>query len=164
MKFASPAIEKDFHDALQPDVRAAALDLDAFCKEQGYPELFITHLRRTREDQKRIYLPVAEKLVAQLAAGAKLSDHDRVLAGALAKMTPEERGHWAQGKFSWHLCLCAIDIRNRVYSRAQRKALVERLRKGRPAVMWEVLEHDVGRGDHIHLGKRDFSQRKTLGF
>jgi len=163
VKFASPAIEKGFREALHPDVRAALADADAFCKAQGWPELYLTHLRRTDDDQERIYLPVAKRLIAQLQAGAKMKDHDRVLAQALAAMDEAGLRAWARGKFSWHKCLCAVDVRNRVFSRQQRKLLMERLRKGRPAVMWELLEHDVGHGDHIHVGKRDFAWRKAGG-
>ena len=133
----------------------------AWLHSKGWEAPFITCIRRTPDDQERIYFPYAEKLVRSLEMGLALSDKERVLAAELAKMTPEQRKAWARARFSWHVALCAVDIRNRCYSRAQRREIMNHLRFGTNTTDWEILEHDVGRGDHIHLGVRDAERKKA---
>lgn len=161
MKFARPAIEAQYA-ALHPEVRAKLEDADAFVQGQGWEEVYVTCVKRTDDDQERIYLPYAERLVADLAMGI-ISAKEKALAKTLAEMTPEQRKGWARAKFSWHLVDCAADIRNRCYTAAQRKSLMERLRKGTSTTTHEVIEHDVGRGNHIHVGRKDFGWRKARG-
>lgn len=146
---------------LPQQLRDKVTGLAAWLHSKGWEAPFITCIRRTSDEQRKIYLPYAEKLVRSLQMGLPLSDKERVLAGELEKMTPEEREAWARAKFSWHCALCAVDIRNRVYSRAQRKVIMDFLRYGTNATEWEVLEHDVGRGDHIHLAFRDIDRKKA---
>lgn len=160
LKFAGTKMQDDF-PLLPQQLRDKVTGLAAWLHSKGWEAPFITCIRRTQDDQERIYLPYAEKLVRSLQMGLPLSDKERVLAGELEKMTPEEREAWARAKFSWHCALCAVDIRNRVYSRAQRKAIMDFLRYGTNATEWEVLEHDVGRGDHLHLAFRDIDRKKA---
>lgn len=54
-----------------------------------------------------------------------------------------------RGLWSWHLTGHAVDIRNRVWTPSQRKDIVKFLRKNWPEA--EVLMHDIGRGDHLHI-------------
>lgn len=160
LKFAAPEMVDDF--ALLPQqLRDKVTGLASWLHAKGWEAPFITCIRRTADDSERIYTPYAENLVRSLKMGLSLADKERVLAAELAKMTPEERKAWAREKFSWHNVLCAVDIRNRVYSRGQRMAIMNHLRYGTNTTDWEVLEHDVGRGDHIHLARRDVDRRKA---
>lgn len=161
MIYADPKM-KDEYPLLPEQLRKKLEDADAWLKAKGWPELFITCIGRTDDDSERIYTPVAERLVRDLELKNLKTDRERVLAGELAKMNPTQRRAWARAKFSWHRCLCAVDIRNRCFSREQRRELMNHLRFGTSPTTHEVLEHDVGRGDHIHLAFKDFAQRKRL--
>jgi hypothetical protein len=161
MIYATPAMAEEFKQ-LPEALQAKLLAADAWLKAQGWPELFLTCVGRTDDDSERIYTPVADKLVRDLGLKNLKTDLERVLAGELAKMNALQRKAWARGKFSWHRCLCAVDIRNRVYSRVQRKALLDHLRFGTNTTTHEVLEHDIGRGDHLHVSEKNFEQRKRL--
>jgi hypothetical protein len=44
----------------------------------------------------------------------------------------------------------------------QRKALLDHLRFGTSPTTHEIIEHDIGRGDHLHVAQKDFEQRKRL--
>lgn len=152
-------MSEDF--ALLPKpLRDKVTELAAWLHSKGWEAPFVTCIRRTEDDQERIYTPVAERLVHSLAVGLSLTTKERALAADLARMSPEERKAWARAKFSWHVALCALDLRNRDYSRAQRKEIMNHLRHGTNTTDWEILEHDVGRGDHIHLARRELERRK----
>lgn len=160
LKFASPEMAEDF-PLLPTPLRDKVTGLAAWLHSRGWEAPFITCIRRTEDDQECIYLPYAQKLARMHQKGLTLEDKERALAAELAKMTPEEQRAWARAKFSWHVALCAVDIRNRVYSRQQRKEIMNFLRHGTNTTDWEILEHDVGRGDHIHLGRRCHERRKA---
>lgn len=142
-------------------LRDKVTGLAAWLHSKGWEPPTLTCIRRTKGDQRRIYVPYAERLVSALARGAPLEPKEKALAVELAKMTPAQRVTWAEEKFSWHVVLCAVDIRNRCYSRVQRKEIMAFLRHGTNPTDWEILEHDVGRGDHIHVGVRDAARRKV---
>lgn len=161
MKYADPKMAEEFK-LLPVQLQAKLLRADAWLAAQGWPELFLTCVGRTDDDSERIYTPVADKLVRDLELKNLKTDREKVLAGILRDMTPAQRKAWARAKFSWHRCLCAVDVRNRVFSREQRRALMNHLRFQTDSATWEVLEHDIGRGDHIHLAYKDFEQRGRL--
>ena len=80
---------------------------------------------------------------------------------AKSKGLPEtEARAEARKKFSWHLARCAVDLRNRHYTPVQLQQVMEFLQRDRKHPLWEILNHDVGRGDHLHIGRRDYSWRK----
>lgn len=120
MKFDTPRIQSEWPD-IHPDVRAEVEKLDAYCTKLGMPEVVVTCLHRTREENFEIY---------------------------------------GEDKFSWHCVWSAADLRSREYTRPERDMLMEFIRKECGQPFWEVLEHDVGRGSHWHLGRRDFAWRK----
>lgn len=146
MKFKTAALQVEF-DGLHPEVRRGVSDLDKWSVANGIPEVVVTHVFRTKAFQEETYWPAIAK---RLAAENPKRPVGEIEAEARAE---------ARKKFSWHLVHCAIDIRNRHYSPDQRRRVMGFLQRGRAAPIWEVLEHDVGRGDHIHLGIRDFSWR-----
>lgn len=153
-------MQEDF-PLLPQQLRDKVTGLAAWLHSKGWEAPFITCIRRTSDDQERIYTPYAQKLARLHQKGLTLEEKERALAAELARMTPEEQKAWARAKFSWHNVLCAVDIRNRVYSRVQRKAIMDHLRYGTNTTDWEILEHDVGRGDHVHLARRDVDRRKA---
>lgn len=66
-----------------------------------------------------------------------------------------------KGKFSWHLVNRAVDIRNRDWSPEQRKVIEAWLKTNWPGA--EVLMHDIGRGNHLHVANpRPWSAIKRL--
>ena len=56
---------------------------------------------------------------------------------------------WEDSKWSWHLVGRAVDIRNKNWTTAQRHAIELWLKKNWPD--GEILMHDIGRGDHLHV-------------
>jgi hypothetical protein len=78
--------------------------------------------------------------------------------------TPEKQ-HAIYGglkTFSWHMCWCAADIRNRHYTPEQLRRVMEHIEQERNDSRWEILQHDVGAGNHIHIGRRDFDARRQF--
>lgn len=159
MIFSAPKMAEEFKQ-LPPALQEKAVKADEWVLKQGWPALFITCVGRSDDDSERIYTPVADKLVRDLELRLLKTERERLLAESLAGMNALQRKAWAREKFSWHRCLCALDIRNRVYSREQRRALMNHLRFGTNGTQWLFLEHDVGRGDHIHAEFRCFNQRE----
>lgn len=142
MRFKSAALDMEFHGGLHPAVKDIVKDLDDWSKEQGLPSVVITHVLRTREDMEVLYWKRIHR-----QANPPISE-------ALARSM-------ARRKFSWHLVGCAVDIRNNHYLPGQRKAVMAKLRTlAKPAHKFELLEHDIGRGDHIHLGIKDEDWKK----
>lgn len=64
-------------------------------------------------------------------------------------------------KFSWHELGCAADLRVHHYSDVQAILVMAWLGYRCQHPLWELLRHDVGQGDHIHVGRRDYSRRRT---
>lgn len=158
MKFKAPHLEMELH-AAHPDVRAAVVGLDEWCREGALPEVVVTQVLRSADEQEDIYFRYAESLLAKLRAGAPLSSEDNQLARELESMSEAQRRQWARFRFSWHRVGCAVDIRNRHYSRTQLAGVMAWLRHGRTVGPWELLSHDVSSGDHVHIGRRDFEFR-----
>jgi len=70
---------------------------------------------------------------------------------SLASMADIYGRDWrARGLWSWHLVGRAVDIRNRDWSPEQREEITAWLEDHWPDA--EVLMHDIGRGNHLHLG------------
>lgn len=78
---------------------------------------------------------------------------DLMITGTIrtaAKMAEIYGANWkARGKFSWHLVGRAVDIRNRDWSPERRVLITAWLKANWPDA--EILMHDIGRGDHLHL-------------
>lgn len=148
MKFKAPHLEMEFEDGLIPEVREALCELDEWSLAHGYPEVIVTHVVRAPAEQERIYW---KRYANGLVDGVSHAE--------------EEARFRARRRFSWHLLMmgvcCAVDIRNRHYTREQRKLVMQHLMAGRENGPWEILAHDVGRGDHIHVGRRRFDLRRA---
>lgn len=137
MWFDKPNLGPEFSQ-LHPRVRKAAEDLDSWLIKKGLPQMTVTHVLRTPAMQESIYWEAVKDTL---------------------KCTEEIARQTARNKPSWHLWYCALDFRNKVYTPAQKADIFKQLRDGRGDSIWEILMHDVGRGDHFHLGYRDFSWR-----
>lgn len=138
MLFKSPKLSTEY-GSLHPALRKVLAELDAQLAAWELPGLTITEALRTRDGQEALYWK-------RLRTPAMTEDKARRLA---------------RERFSWHLIGAAADFRNSMYSPAERRQIARWLRTRCPAPAWEVLEHDVGRGDHFHLGIRDFVWRKA---
>lgn len=124
---------------VHPKVREIAEELDRFLQTQGLQDMVITHVYRTAEEQEKFYWESVQKTL---------------------HCTEEIAKETARKKFSWHRVYCAIDIRNSTYDKATREKILKFLKTGRADSSWEILMHDVGRGDHFHVGYRDFGWRR----
>jgi|GEM_PF-5620059 len=168
MQFAKPALELEF-SGLHPETKQLVLDLDAWGLTAGLPEVVVTCVLRTKDEQEKIYSPFARNALRKQMEDLTLnSTETTALLAVREHMTKDgisERAavaRWARSRFSWHLVACAVDLRNRHYTAEQRKQVMAWLRTNRGQPQWEILEHDVGRGDHIHIGRRDPSWRNTF--
>ncbi len=138
MKWKTVELQVQFLD-LHPEVRRLVLSLDAYSDAAKLPEVVVTHVLRTPEQQEDIYW-------RNLRIAKDISE--------------DEARAQARKKFSWHMARCAVDIRNSHYTPDQLSRVMAYLRPCCPTGPWELLQHDVGRGDHIHIGRKDFSWRK----
>lgn len=141
MKFKTPELEDEFR-ILHPEVPPVLWDLDRWSDEEGLPEVVVTHVVRTPEQQAEFYW----------------QDFQRRLG-----LEEKEARNLASKKFSWHSVRCAVDIRNSHYTHEQLLAVLQHLKPLCRSPMWELLSHDIGRGEHIHIGRQDFAWRKHHG-
>lgn len=124
---------------LHRKVTEAADALDAFLRAEGLPDMMVTHVFRTAGQQEDFYWK------------QYINDFHGVEA---------EARKLARNKFSWHRVYCAMDIRNNCYDRQAKERIFKFLKKGRESSQWEILLHDIGRGDHFHVGYRDYAARR----
>ncbi len=139
MRFKRAGLEDEFAE-LHPEVKRVVSDLDVWCVERGLPEVVISHALRTPSMQEDIYW--------------------RKVLKERPHLTEPEARKAARSKFSWHLVACAVDIRNTHYSADQLLRITDWLKQARPGKDWEILSHDVGHGNHLHIGCKDEEWRK----
>jgi hypothetical protein len=137
MKFKYPHLQTQLY-AVHQDVRDALNKLDGFCLRKQFPEVVVTHVLRTDDEQEALYWKAILKKEGCTEVEARLR---------------------AREKFSWHKVGCAVDIRNSEYSKSQLEEVMAYLRAGRAIPLWELLSHDVGNGAHVHIGRKDFTWR-----
>ena len=107
------------------------------------------------ESQFRLRLhPAVRAIARELDAYLEARGwHEVVVTHALrteAQMAKIYGEGWRRkGKWSWHLVGRAVDIRNRHWTPRQRRDIMAFLRYGWPDA--EVIMHDIGRGDHLHI-------------
>lgn len=173
LNFKEKRMEQDFL-ILHPELLDLALRFADYSAQNGMPRPIVTDMIRYKSEQRAIYVKVGLAMIAELKKGT-LDGDKRAEAERLADLTPEGLAKWAEDKFSWHLVGCALDFRTEqsgkpVYTPSQHRLVLAWFRKethrqqpGDPAAqLWEFLEHDVGRGDHMHVGRRDFGWRRTF--
>ncbi len=135
MVFKYPGLSREYSQ-LHPKVKALGDDLDIWVREQGWPDVMITHVVRTAAQQEAWYwksIYDATKVTEELARAA------------------------ARKKPSWHFWYCAFDFSSKRYSVTQERRILEYLQSGRGRPDWEIYGHNIGQGDHFHVAFRDVS-------
>lgn len=98
--------------------------------------------------------PAVRGLVTELDRFVTRMKYAPLVVTAVCR-SPEEmaaiygRDWRGKGRWSWHLVNRAVDLRNRDWTDAQRHAIETWLKKQWPDA--EILMHDIGRGDHLHV-------------
>lgn len=123
---------------LHPKVQGVVQELDLWLTRENLPVMILTHIYRTPQEQELFYW--------------KQVSEDLNCAEEIARET-------ARNKFSWHRCYCAVDIRNSNFSAVDKTRIFKQLKTGRGDSRWEILNHDIGQGEHFHVGYKDFDWR-----
>lgn len=157
---SSGRMAKEFKDKIHPELRSLLLDFDAWSATEKLPAPVITMLGRTMEEERDIYLNYWGDLIVRLKADDRtLSPKLRAIAEDKMKKTPAVIEAEALNLFSYHLCWCAADLRDRHYDKKTELPKVLKWLKERCMYpMWLVLEHDVT-APHIHVQRTDYSWR-----
>lgn len=141
MLYKSARIKAEWQ-LLHTQVRNAWFELDAWLQGQGLEGVTITDVGRTPAENFGIY-------------------RARYIAQGMEPAAAEEK---AASRFTWHdsELMCAADGRgsgepwgDEVYAR-----VLAWVTARCPVGQFEVLEHDVGRGRHLHIAFRDFLKRR----
>ena len=150
MRFKYPHLAAEY-DVIHPRVKLATKDMEDYCFRHKLEEPMATHIQRTKKQQIEIYWKGIQK--------------ERKCSEAKAK-------ELAGKKWTWHFVLCAIDLRDYIYTKKQVQDIVSFLKtkyclvRENPADQrldgYEILFHDVGAGTHFHIGYRDHQWAKTF--
>lgn len=127
------------YSKLHPKLLIVGEGLTEYCFKQKLPEPVATHILRTRAQQIDIYW--RNIMMAR-------------------KCTEQEAKLLAAKQDTWHFYFAAMDLRDFIYTQNQITQLLGYL-KGTLCAgpEWELLYHDVGRGNHFHIGIRDTQWR-----
>jgi hypothetical protein len=148
---------------LHPELIEITTDFDKYSEDNGFPPLVFTDMVRDEETNVVIYVAHWKRIVMQLKTNPKsLSTTDLDKAKELRFHSDAQLVALAKKRFTWHWCRCAVDMRSRHYSPAERLKAIDffKIRCG-PNILnpdgsrrWEFLVHDV-HGPHFHLARRD---------
>lgn len=134
MLYKTQRIEAEFQ-TLHPELLKVARELETYCKAKHYAEPVATHVKRYGVEQVDIYWK-------NIMRTQKVSE---AAARSLAAKRP-----------TLHFHLLAFDLRDFIYTPMQVRDLLQWLEARCPkAKGWEILYHDVGRGNHFHIGYHD---------
>lgn len=139
MLFKTTALAAEY-PRLHPELRKLLTQLDEHITGLELAPLTLTHVLRTKAEQEELYWA-------------------RYHTSGVTEATAREL---ARKRFSWHLCACAADFRASCYS-AEHRALLRRwltAKFQKPG--WEILEHDIGRGEHFHVAVCDQAWRRKF--
>jgi hypothetical protein len=105
------------------------------------------------EFHKRLH-PAARAVVVELATFCRRKKFEGITVTGVSRdeddMARIYGADWKEKKrFSWHLDNRAVDIRNYLWEDYQRDTICQWLKRCWPDA--EVLMHDVGQGDHLHI-------------
>lgn len=132
-------LSKEF-EKLQPELKRIVALLDAWLISHNLPCVTVTHVLRTPRQQEDIYWRLIQE-------SEKCSEKT---ARAIAR-----------GKFTWHLVGCAVDIRNKSYTKSQIDQILYFL-STIDVDTFSFLSHDVRRGSHFHLQIKDKNWRLKI--
>lgn len=168
MLFESAGLRAQFQE-LHPDTRRIVRDLDELLKSMEQPEVYVTSVYRSKEDQRRLYTPRAYQWLENLRAGKPMRKQEyrdaielRELIAMRQTGTSEADtiSKWAAERPSWHRRRTAVDIRTRTYPTdvlaAIRSWLEIRTRASSDTQPWEVITENHGSGPHIHIARRSW--------
>jgi hypothetical protein len=161
IQYAFPRLEPEFQ-GVHPLVKSLIEQLQTHSEDIGFPDVVVTHVWRTKTQQKAIYMSVATVILKKINNDNTLTESESDILERVEQISDSQKitlekafERWAEARFSWHMARTAIDLRNRHYTSKQRAGVMAFLRARIAKGEWELLEHDIGRGDHIHLAKRD---------
>lgn len=183
IEFKFPGVELDWEKRLHPRTKEVFLEFADASVKAGLPIAMVTSISRSQQQMVTLYTPYAMDVLKRHLTGFDLDGHEAPLSPEqvaraneilrIMEKYPHEGdlqacGRWALQRFSWHLVDTAIDARNTHYSRTQLGWVEDWFRnrlKDEPLVdgrnPWEFLVHDIGNGNHLHLGFRDTTRRNT---
>ncbi len=133
MLFKSPEVGLQWATC-NPKTRAAVTFVDAQIQSWGLPQITITELSRTHQQNIEIYTKAFLK-----------EGH-----------APDEALALAEAKVSYHLIDCAADFRSSgaPYSSKDNDRIHGWMKERFPSEDFEVLFHDLGSGLHHHLAAK----------
>lgn len=139
MQFKTTVLATGYMGA-HPRLRRALTEFDEQLAAWKLPELMVTDVLRTHEENVDIYRKFYRK------QGHTVADADRL----------------AKARFSWHMVGCAADFRSskEPYAIPDAVRITRWLRSKHPSPMWEVLKHSVGLGEHWHLAFCEYAKRR----
>ena len=144
-------MENEFYLLLHPETRLAISELHVEMNR----DLTITEVCRTDADSERIYMQIAERLLA--SQGKDLGVLDFAQWNQLRDLSPLGVTTWARLRTSWHKAWTAVDVGLNGWSPRDLALMAEYIhhRCQRPA--WETITEFHGTGPHLHLARRDFT-------
>lgn len=140
MLYKSTRIKAEWQ-ILHTQTRRAWLDVDAFCVEKGFPGVTITDVGRTPSENFAIYL-------------------NKFMREGMPRPEAEKK---AAARFTWHFStiMSAADGRGTSpWTEEQYTEIFRFVMRRCGGGMFEILEHDVGQGRHIHIAFRDYLKRR----
>jgi predicted alpha/beta hydrolase len=161
VKFSDDQMALEFKDGLEEDVRHIVEALDQWSRENKFPEVVVTQVLRSVDEQEDIYSRYGLGLLAKLKSGESMGPKERALAFELAKLSLPELRKWARGKFTWHMVGCAVDLRSRHYRASQLVEVIEFLQKRLAPYPHELLAHDIT-APHVHLAIKKAEKRADV--
>lgn len=104
--------------------------------------------------------PATRDLVNEFDAWATKNGLPDTVVTSVVRTLAENRAIYkGVDRFSWHLCRCAVDLRNHHYTPEQKKQAEAWLAVRCERPRWEFVPQDHGTGPHFHIAIRDFRWR-----
>lgn len=161
MKFNHPHLEREFKEGLDDEVRRVIEALDGWGIENKMPEVVLTQVLRSQDEQEDIYSRYAKGLIRKIQERERMTEKEKALALELSKLSPAAVNEWARHRFTWHMAGCAVDIRSRHYKVSELVRVMEFLNKRCPRPAWELLAHDIT-APHVHVARKDLEKRAEI--
>lgn len=150
MIFTSDLMKIQFDHELHSQVREVITELD----EALNGGLRITEVGRSDDDSERIYMQIAQRL---LASGPKvLGPLERAQWEQIEHLSPVGLKQWCRLRPSWHKPMAGVDLGLSMTSEFDRQVIGVFLRERCEKPMWELIVEPHGTGPHVHLARRDY--------
>lgn len=170
INFASTILKAQF-EGVHPELQQLVKNFAEQSEQSNWPTPVITCAWRDKSGMRAIYYPYAVNIIEKRKRGETLTDSENRVILVLYDIADKYYhsnistavSHWVDSKFSWHMVRCAVDLRNKHYTKEQMEAVNNWFKANVGAPLFEYLMHDVGRGDHIHVAIKDKKWRKIHG-